>query len=313
MAEGKPVGTMYVELSMDATKYTKAQEAIRAGAEKNSADINKVFKTVGAQSDEMYNAMRKNVENALNAIKRSHISSADEIRRSQESAAQKITQINEQQFGRQTSLISEMKAHWIAASVAIYAAYATINKAWDMAKVGAEYMEQQGILNNLAKKYSTTADSIIADMQRASDYQISKADLMQISLAGIAKGLDASQLINLADAAKILGDAVGKDATTALRDLTEALESGRTKGLKTYLGTALDLKSAFGDLESQMTAAEKTQAMYNITMIAAMDLQKRQTGEVSSTADEMERMAANFENAKLAASNFFAAAIGGLY
>jgi hypothetical protein len=182
-----------------------------------------------------------------------------------------------------------------------------------MAKVGAEYMEQQGILNNLAKKYSTTADSIIADMQRASDYQISKADLMQISLAGIAKGLDASQLINLADAAKILGDAVGKDATTALRDLTEALESGRTKGLKTYLGTALDLKSAFGDLESQMTAAEKTQAMYNITMIAAMDLQKRQTGEVSSTADEMERMAANFENAKLAASNFFAAAIGGLY
>ena len=99
MAEGKPVGMMYVELAMDATKYTKAQKDILAGAEKNSADINKVFKTVGTQSDAMYNAMRLNIQNALGAIKQSHLSSADEIRRAQESASAKITQINEQQFG----------------------------------------------------------------------------------------------------------------------------------------------------------------------------------------------------------------------
>ena len=36
MATGKPVGTMFVELSLDATKYTKSQRDILAGAEKNS-------------------------------------------------------------------------------------------------------------------------------------------------------------------------------------------------------------------------------------------------------------------------------------
>ena len=69
MAEGKPVGQMYVELSLDATKYTKAQKEILAGAEKNSADINKAFKIVGTKSDEIYNAMRQNITNHLRPLR----------------------------------------------------------------------------------------------------------------------------------------------------------------------------------------------------------------------------------------------------
>jgi ElaB/YqjD/DUF883 family membrane-anchored ribosome-binding protein len=78
---GNPVGTMFVELSLDATKYTAAQKDILKGAEQNSANINKVFATVGTKSDEMYNAMRKNIENANAAILRSTITSEDEKRR----------------------------------------------------------------------------------------------------------------------------------------------------------------------------------------------------------------------------------------
>ena len=180
-----------------------------------------------------------------------------------------------------------LKSNWIAASVAIGAAMVAASKAWDLIKQGADYAEQQGILNNLARKYSQTADSIVASMQRASDGLIARADLMQVALAGIAKGLNPEQLTNLADAAKILGDAVGKDATTALQDLTTALETGRTKGLKNYLGRAIDLEKVFGDLCSKLTEAEKAQALYNITMIEATKLQSQQTGAVSETADEI--------------------------
>jgi hypothetical protein len=127
-----PVGSMYVSLDLDATKYTKAQKAILKGAEKNSADINKVHKTVGITSDAMYDAMRKNVENALNAIKRSHISSKDEIVRAEKSAADKIKQINEQQHGKQVSLIQSLKNNWIAASAAAVAAYMAVKKAIDV-------------------------------------------------------------------------------------------------------------------------------------------------------------------------------------
>lgn len=120
MAE-QPVGRLYVELSLDATKYTKAQKAILAGAEKNSADINRVHKTVGITSDAMYDAMRKNIQNALNAINRSHLSSAEERVRAEKSAAEKIRKINEEQFGKDTlaSAYGAIKGHWLAITGAI--------------------------------------------------------------------------------------------------------------------------------------------------------------------------------------------------
>jgi len=311
MAEGKPVGTMFVELSMDATKYTKAQKDILAGAEKNSADINKVFKTVGTQSDQMYNAMRQNIQNAYNAIAKSATSSADEIRRAHEASAAKISAIDKAQFGEKTSLISSLKSNWISAAAVIGTATMAATKAWDMAKVGASYDEQRGILDNLGRKYNQTADEIVQAMDRAADNQIAKSDLMKIALGGLAKGLDPKQLTDLADAALILGDAVGVDAKTALDDLTQALESGRTKGLKTYLGTSLDLATAFGGLESKMTAVEKTQAMYNLTIQAAAGLQAQQTTKVDGGADAIDRMEKKYNDATLAVSRFFKSMVVG--
>ncbi len=294
-----PVGTMYVELSLDATKYTAAQKAILSGAQQNSADINKVFKTVGTQSDEMYNAMRKNIENALGAIKQSHLSSTNEIRRAQESAAQKINQINEQQFGAQKSGLDILKGHYLAVTAAVAIAIGTISKAWDLARIGAEYEEQKGILDNLSRKYDTSADVIVAAMEKASDNLVAKSDLMQVALGGIARGLKPEQLINLADAAKILGDAAGVSATEALKDLASAMETGKTRALLPYLGTTLDLKASFGELESKMTAAEKAQAMYAMTMITTSQLQAQQTKDVDDASDKMERLDAKYKNIKL--------------
>ena len=137
MAEGKPVGQMYVELTMDSTKYTKAQKEILAGAEKNSADINKAFKIVGTKSDEMYNAMRQNITNHLEAIKRSHLSSNDEIRRAKESAAAKLKQIDTEQFDHHDTLLEGLKKNWIAAAAVIGTAMIAIRKGWQMIQEGA--------------------------------------------------------------------------------------------------------------------------------------------------------------------------------
>ena len=117
---GQPVGTMYVELTMDSTRYTKAQKAILEGAKQNSADINKVHKTVGITSDAMYDAMRKNVENALTAIKKSHVSSKNEIVRAEQAAAEKLKKIHTDQFGKQISLMESVKKNWLGIAAAIY-------------------------------------------------------------------------------------------------------------------------------------------------------------------------------------------------
>jgi hypothetical protein len=197
------------------------------------------------------------------------------------------------------SSLGVLKNGYIAAAASIGAALYGINKAWDLAKIGADYEEQRGILNNLSKKYSTSSEEIVTAMRKASDELIADSDLMSVALGGIAKGLKPEQLINLADAARILGDAAGKDATTALKDLTQALETGRVKGLKSYLGTAIDLEKSFGDLTQKMTEAEKAQGLYSIVMIEASKLQAQQGAEVDSAADKLERLDAQYKNITL--------------
>ncbi len=193
-------------------------------------------------------------------------------------------------------LVGKIKGHWLGLTAAIASVAVGANQAWGMIKAGAEFDEQAGMLDNLAAKYSTTADSIVQSMAAAADQQIAKADLMQVALGGIAKGLKPEQLINLADAARILGDAAGKDATTALQELSEALETGRTRSLKLYAGTTIDLKDAFGELESKLTDAERAQAMYSLTMVHAIKLQKEQTAAVDETADKIEKMETKWAN-----------------
>ena len=114
---GKPVGTMFVEIDLETTKYTKGQKAILAGAEKASGDINRTMKTVGTHSDAMYNAMRKNIQNSLTSIKKSSTSSYAEIQRAKAGAAAKIKAIDDKQYAHQNSLIKSMKKNWKSLSV----------------------------------------------------------------------------------------------------------------------------------------------------------------------------------------------------
>ena len=206
-------------------------------------------------------------------------------------------------------LAAKVKANWIASAAAIGTAMIAINKAWSMLKDAAGYEEQMGVLNNLTAKYKTTADAIVRDMKRASDGMISNADLMQVALSGIAKGLNPQQLINLADAAKILADTTGGTTTEALKNLTLALETGRTKGLVKMAGTTIDLGVAFGDLESKMTATQKAQAMYALTMIYVAGLQKQQKKAVDDTADTIEKIEAKYNNLGLSVSRTWKAIV----
>jgi hypothetical protein len=304
MATGRSIGTIYAELDLDSSRYMKSQQQLLKDATSTTLNIEKNFKNLGIKSSAEMDLMRAKIQNSYERILNSSKATANDIIRAEEAKNAKLKALNEQQFGKQTTLIESMKKNWIAATVAISAALGVMYKAWDLAKMGADYDEQRGILDNLAKKYKTSAEEIITSMRKASDELIADADLMKVALGGIAKGLNPEQLTNLADAARILGDAVGKDATTALKDLTEALETGRTKGLKNYLGTAIDLEAVFGKLYVQLNEAEKAQALYNITMIEATKLQAQQSKEVDEAGDRLERLEAKYKNLTLTIAIF---------
>lgn len=293
---GGSVGTIFAELDLDASRYTKAQQKLLQDATHTTLNIEQNFKSLGVKSSAEMDLMRAKITNSFNAIANSSKATANDILRAEQAKNDQLKRLDEQQFGRQTSLIEGVKKNWLAAAAVIGTAMVAASKAWDLVKMGADFEEQRGILDNLGKKYNTTADQIVSSMEKASDGLVSRADLMQVALGGLAKGLDPTQLNNLSDAARILGDVVGKDATTALKDLSEALESGKTKALKGYLGTAIDLEATFGKLYEKMTEAEKAQALYNITMIEAGKLQGAQTKAVDETADSIERLETRWKN-----------------
>ncbi|HSW62168.1 MAG TPA: hypothetical protein VLH56_02435 [Dissulfurispiraceae bacterium] len=293
-----PVGTMYVELDLDATKYTKAQKEILAGAEKNSADINRVFKTVGTQSDEMYNAMRKNIQNSLDAIKKSHLSSADEIRRAQESAAAKIKSIDDQQFGAQTSMIDKLKAHWVAATIAITAAIALISKAWNLAEAAAAYNEQMVLLDALARKHGTTSTAIVDSVTKAGEGMIGMADAAQVAAGALAKGITPKQLTDLAGAAVVMSDVMGVKVETAFKQFTAALETGRTRSITAAVGINA-VTDATDEMLTKMTPAQKAVMAYNAIMEVSGKVSKELAGEQQSLADKMETFQVTLKDLEL--------------
>lgn len=307
------LGTIFVELELSDKVYKQKLSEELTSTEATAKGMEKCWQVLGQKSDAVFDAQRRSYENAMTLIKNSTTATTRDIVRAEEAMHSKIKALNEQQYGHQTTLIEGMKKNWLAATAVITTAIIGINKAWDLAKIGAEYSEQKGILDNLANKYKTTADEIVKQMQRASDGLVAKSDLMQVALEGIAKGLKPDQMIELANAAKLLGDTVGQSATESLKGLSEALETGRMKALKGYTGSTIDLKDAFGELADKLTAAEKAQAMYDLIIQHSTELQNQQTKAVDEAADTMERLEADYNNAKLAAGGFFKEVIAWSY
>lgn len=313
MAGGSKLGSIYVELSLDDKIYKQKLASMPADAQATTKGLETSWRSLGVKTNQYFDDSRKAAENAYKLIEKSGKYTEEELARAKKAASEKINQLNEQQFGKETSLLTTLKSHYVAVTAAIAVAVGAISKAWELAKAGADYKEQEGILDNLARKYDTTAGDIVDAMEEASDGLVSRADLMNIALGGLAKGLDPTQMTKLADAALLLGDTVGLNATDALNQLTTALETGRTKGLKLFLGSAIDLEAEFGELYSSMTEADKATALYNITIMQAQKLQAQMTGEVSDAGDKIESLEAKYANLKTTVSVFAMQTMVSLY
>lgn len=294
----KPVGQLYVELDLDSTKYTKGQKAILAGAEKNSADINRVMKTVGTQSDAMYNAMRKNIQNALEAIKRSHLSSHDEIRRAKEGAAAKIKAIDDQQYGHQTGLLTKLKENWIALAAAAYAAMRVIRAGWNLMEQAADYKERINSLDALGKQYGLTGDQIVRSMKDAARGLMSLKEASDLAATAINLALTPIQMIEFTKVAEKLTDVIGGTIPEAYNRLIVAAASGRTMTLA-QMGIIVDLNAAYKKYGDNLTEVQKQQIRLNVILDAAKQKTDALGESVDTDRDRMDRFTSKIADLKL--------------
>lgn len=153
---GKPVGIISIALDMDASAYKKAQAEIYEDAGRKTDSINKIYATVGTKSDAMYDAMRKQIQVAQDAIVSSTKSSAAERHRAEEGAHAKITALNEQQYGKQTSMIDSLKANWMGLAATATAAFYAIKNV--VAEPIRAYMESEQALLKMGMAMKNQGD-----------------------------------------------------------------------------------------------------------------------------------------------------------
>lgn len=248
---GKPVGTIFVELDMDQTKYTKAQQGILQSASTTALNVEKNWKILGEKSDVMYNAMRQSAINAYDMIKNKAGTSAAEIIRAEEAKNSRIKSLNEQQFGAQTSFLDTIKANWIAVSVAIYAAWSLIGKAFDLAEAGAKVKSIEESFSIIAKSSGIAADTLIANLKRVTNATIDDSDLMIKANRMMIEGFSEIQVTQIGEAARMAARIMGTDVASAYDQISDAVVNLREKGLKTA-GFVIDFTAAYEKHAAQL-------------------------------------------------------------
>lgn len=120
MAAGHRIGTVFVELDLDPTRYMRGQQTLLKEAQNGATILEKNFKNLGIKSDATYDLMRARAQKSFEAITKSSQVSAADIVRAEKAKATELTRINEQQYGTQTSLISRLRSSWLQVAAALY-------------------------------------------------------------------------------------------------------------------------------------------------------------------------------------------------
>lgn len=188
--------------------------------------------------------------------------------------------------------------------------------AFHLAEAAANANRTRASFDALAKSVGQDADSMLNDMRKASRGMVADTELIlhanQAMLLNVAK--TGEELGQLLDAARVLGQAMGKDTAASFNDLVIGL--GRlSPRILDNLGIANEGEKTFsiyaksiGKTAQALTDAEKKQALINQVMKAAQPLLDAEAKAGDNAANKFERFTAELENSKEALGDLLLAA-----
>lgn len=241
---GKPIGTIYAELDLDTTKYTKAQQSILKDAQVVTFDIEKNFKNLGLKSSAFMDVTRAQIINSYQGILHSATSTSNDILRAEEAKNAKIKALNEQQFGVQTSLLDSLKSNWIAVSAVALATYYTIQKFFKLAELGATIKSIEDSFVLMSRNAGIAGDALISNLKKITNETIDDSDLIKKANRLIVEGFSADQIVQVGAAARVAARLMGTDVSAAYEQIADSIVNLRQRGLKTA-GFVIDLEEAY--------------------------------------------------------------------
>lgn len=283
-------------------KATVVLEKMAASGKNASDRLQGAFEQLGTKSSAAYDKLRQSATAAYDRIKNSGVATADELTRAGAAHAARMTAIDEEQFGKRTSLLQKFKANWLAVTAAIGGAWIAANQAWGLAKEGAQGMQQRQGFANLAGSRGLNGDAILAELERVSAGTIATQELVEKAGTSMLLGIDGKVLPKLLEIARASSRITGASITKSFEDVSLAV-GRQSKMILDNLGIILDVDKAnaayaasLGKTAASLTDAERKQAFMNATLAAGQQVIDDVGVSGMTTMEKLQRMEATMAN-----------------
>lgn len=225
------LGTVFVELSLDDKVYKQKLSDIQPHAVATAKGVETAWKALGTKSAEVFDAQRRAAENAYTLIKNSATRTSNDIIRAEEAKNAKIKQLNEQQYGHQTTMLEGLKKNWIAASVAIGAAMVAASKAMAYMEEGAKALQIESSFKIMSDAAGVHSEKLIASMKAATKETIDDSDMMQKAIKLMTLGYNPEQIERFSRVVITASQIAGTTAAEAYDGLADAIANRMPKAL----------------------------------------------------------------------------------
>lgn len=186
----------------------------------------------------------------------------------------------------------------------IASALALLKDAWDFSKEGAKLQRLADAGAEVARQYGGNMDEIVRKIKEASLGTVSEMDIIASANRAMMLGLsaDSDKLANLMEVAAFRGRAMGLDTTKAFNDIVTGL--GRASPLiLDNLGIIVNAKETYknyaesiGKSASELSKAEKTQALLNAVLEEGNRMLEESGGLALDNAGKVEKLNATWKN-----------------
>jgi hypothetical protein len=299
------VGRIFVELDLDSTRYMKSQRTLLQEAKSGATTLEKNFKNLGIKSGATFDLMRAQAVQSLEAIKRSGKATTDDIIRAEKAKNETINRLNEQQFGKHTSLLSSLKSNWLATTAAITASIMALQKAWNYAEQAAQYEQSSAAFYSMMQSMGKNAEAEFAKINKASAGLIDKKTLTEASNRALSLGIPIEKVADLLEIARAKARDMGISTSQAFNDIATGV--GRASplildnlGLVMKVGSANKAMAAsLGKTVGELTDQEKKTAILNTTLDAGKEALTRYDLATKTTKEKMETLTATIKDLQL--------------
>ena len=169
-------------------------------------------------------------------------------------------------------------------------------------KAGAAYQEQLEALDRMTRRYGTTAQAMLGQIDAAGKGLITGSEALAVAADTLNRGgLNPDQLAQLASAAEVFSNITAEDPGEVFRNLTDAITMNRTRGLLPYMGTLEELNADLSD-------SEKVHTRFEQVIARAAERAREFAGAADSLDDKLLRLENTVGKAKKAFNLFLATA-----